>query len=62
MVDGVHGCVTYVHVVEHRDVLEVVTARHLHVEEKIALAQVLTEDHVAVVQVRLCYLAQCKRS
>ena len=52
MVGGVHGNVTHVHVVEHRDVLEVVTAPHLFVKEAIVLAQVLQHVHVVVVQVR----------
>ena len=51
MADGVHGCVSHVHV-EHQDVLEVVTAPHLLVEEKIVLAQVLQNIHVIAVQVR----------
>ena len=53
MVDGVHGCVAHVHVVEHRDVLEVVTAPHLHVEEKVVPVQVLKQVHVIAVLVSL---------
>ena len=53
MVHGAHGSVDHVHkhVVVQKGVLEVVI---VNVEEVIALAQVLLEDHVLAVQVRLC--------
>ena len=54
MVDGVLGCVDRVvgdAVVEHEDVLEVVPILHLVVEERIVLAQVLSQDHVQVIAV-----------
>ena len=54
MVDGVLGSVDHVvrHVVvEHKGVLEVVTILHLVVEERIVLAQVLSQDHVQVIAV-----------
>ena len=54
MVDGVLGCVDHVvrHVVEeHNIVLEVVPILHLVVEERIVLAQVLSQDHVQVIAV-----------
>ena len=54
MVDGVLGSVDHVvrHVVEeHRVVLEVVTILHLVVEERVVLAQVLSQDHVQVIAV-----------
>ena len=53
MVGGVHGNVTHVHVVEHRDVLEVVTAPHLLVEEKIVMVQVFQQARVVAVLVSL---------
>ena len=53
MVDGVHGHVTHVHVVEQRGVLEVATAPYLHVEEKIVAVQVLKQFHVVAAQVSL---------
>ena len=52
MVGGVHGHVTHVHLVKHRDVLEVVTTPHVLVEEAIVLAQVLQHVHVVAVLVR----------
>ena len=54
MVDGVHYSVDHVvgHVVlEHKLVLEVAVILHLPVEEKVALAQVLSQDHVQMVVV-----------
>ena len=54
MVDGVLGCVDHVvrHVVEEYNVvLEVVPILHLVVEERVVLAQVLTQDHVQVIVV-----------
>ena len=54
MVDGVLGCVDHVvrHVVvEHNIVLEVVPILNLVVEEKIVLAQQLSQDHVQVIAV-----------
>ena len=52
MVDGVDGHVGHADVVVHKSVLEVVTVQHLNVEEVAVMAQVLTENHVVVVQVR----------
>ena len=54
MVDGVLGCVDHVvrHVVvEHNVVLEAVPILNLVVEEKIVLAQQLSQDHVQVIAV-----------
>ena len=54
MMDGVLGCVDHVvrHVVvEHNVVLEVVPILNLVVEEKIVLAQQLSQDHVQVIAV-----------
>ena len=54
MVDGVLGGVDGVvgdAVVEDEDVLEVVPILHLVVEERIVLAQVLSQDHVQVIAV-----------
>ena len=53
MVGGVHGNVTHVHVVEHRDVLEVVTTPHVLVEEMIVMVQVFQKAHVVAVPVSL---------
>ena len=52
MVHGAHGSVDHVHkhVVVQKGVPEVVV---VNVEEEIVLAQVLLEDHVTVVKVRL---------
>ena len=49
MVDGVHYSVDHVvgHVVvKHKLALEVAVILHLHVEEEVALAHVLSPDHV----------------
>ena len=54
MVDGVLGCVDRVArhvVVEHEGVLEVVVILHLVVEERIVLAQEMSQDHVQVIAV-----------
>ena len=54
MVDGVLWCVDHVvrHVVvEHKAVLEVVTILHLVVEERIVLAQEMSQDHVQIIAV-----------
>ena len=54
MVDGVHSFVDHVvgHVVmEHKLVLEVAVILHLPVEEEVALANMLLQDHVQMVVV-----------
>ena len=54
MVDGVLWCVDHVvrHVVvEQKAVLEVVTILHLVVEERIVLAQEMSQDHVQIIAV-----------
>ena len=45
-------------VVQQSLVLDVAVILHLHVEERIVLAQVLSQDrvHIDVVLIRLCYI------